>query len=251
MAPSRRRRPGYFYPPGLLYDLAFGRMFRGLRKWVARRVTEGRLAPWLDVCCGTGDQLRRRGEFPGQARSLPASSSDPSFAESDPGAGGVGERNLGPAMNLAIGLDISLGFVRYAAAHAPDGLFVCGDAARLPFKDASMGAVSVSMGLHDKPFEVRTAILAEARRVLVPGGRLVAVDFERPWNGASRAGATFAQAIERLAGRDHYGNGRDFLRRGGLRAILRENGFAEVERRDIASGSIAAVVASRVEEAGL
>jgi ubiquinone/menaquinone biosynthesis C-methylase UbiE len=223
MAPRRRRRPGYFYPPGLLYDLAFGRMFRGVRKWVARRVGEGRLYPWLDVCCGTGDQLRRRGIGP-----MPA---------------GVREENQGPAVNLAIGLDISLGFVRYAAAHAPDGLFVCGDAARLPFKDASMGAVSVSMGLHDKPFEVRTAILAEARRVLVPGGRLVAVDFERPWNAASRAGAMFAWAVERLAGRDHYGNGRDFLRRGGLRAILRENGFAEVERRDIAFGSLGAVVA--------
>jgi ubiquinone/menaquinone biosynthesis C-methylase UbiE len=238
-----RRRPGYYDLPGLLYDLAFSGIFRGLRRWVARRVGEGRLYPWLDVCCGTGDQLRRRDEFLGQAPSLPASSSDPSSVGIDPMTGGVGERNLGPVVEPAIGLDISFGFVRYAAAHAPDTLFVCGDAARLPFRDGSMRTVSVSMGLHDKTLEVRTAILAEARRVLASGGRLIAVDFERPWSAASRAGALFTIAVERLAGRDHFGNGRDFLRRGGLRAILRENGFAEVERRDIAFGSLGAVVA--------
>jgi ubiquinone/menaquinone biosynthesis C-methylase UbiE len=203
----RRSRPGHFCLPGLLYDLAFSRMFRGLRRWVAWRVRQGRLYPWLDVCCGTGDQLRE------------------------------------PIPGLALGLDLSFSFVRYAAARAPNGQFVCGDAARLPFRDSSMRAVSVSVGLHDKSLEVRAAILAEARRVLAPGGRLIAVDFERPWNAASQAGALFARAVERLAGRDHYRNGRDFLRRGGLREFLRENGFTEIERRAIAFGSMGAVVA--------
>jgi demethylmenaquinone methyltransferase/2-methoxy-6-polyprenyl-1,4-benzoquinol methylase len=141
------------------------------------------------------------------------------------------------------GLDLSFGFVRYARARAPQVPFICGDAARLPFKTGSMRAVSVSFGLHDKSLELRNAILSEARRVLRPGGRLIAVDFENPWDSASRAGTLFTRAIERLAGREHYGNGRDFLRRGGLRGFLRESGFAEVARRDVPIGSLGVVVA--------
>jgi demethylmenaquinone methyltransferase/2-methoxy-6-polyprenyl-1,4-benzoquinol methylase len=198
---------GFWYLPGLFYDLAFNRLFRSVRKWVARSVDEGQLYPWLDVCCGTGDQLR--------------------------GCDG----------GSAFGLDLSFRFVRYAAARGPHVPFVCGDAARLPFRDGSLRGVSVSVGLHDKSPELRGAILSETRRVLAPGGRLVAVDFERPWNTASRAGALFTRVIERLAGREHYENGREFLRRGGLRACLSENAFVEVKRRDVAFGSIGVVVA--------
>jgi hypothetical protein len=45
-------------------------------------------------------------------------------------------------------------------------------------------------------------------------------------------------------GRRHFRNGRDFLRRGGLRALLKENGLREMERRDIAAGTCAIVVAA-------
>jgi ubiquinone/menaquinone biosynthesis C-methylase UbiE len=87
----------------------------------------------------------------------------------------------------------------------------------------------------------------EARRVLGAGGKLIAVDFEKPWNARSKVGALFVQAVERLATSEHYRNGRDFLKRGGLGEFLRESGFVEVSRRDIAAGSLSVVVA-RVAE---
>jgi ubiquinone/menaquinone biosynthesis C-methylase UbiE len=203
----RMRRPkGYWDPPGRLYDLAFSGLFRGLRRRVARTVEAEGLRPWLDVCCGTGDQFRR-------------------------------------ARGPGVGLDKSFGLVRYAAARTPGGSFVCGDASRLPFRAGAFRAVSVSLGLHDKSLELRRAIMAEARRVLAPGGRLIAVDFERPRGPASWAGALLTRAVERLAGRAHYDNGRDFLRRGGLRSFLPESGFVEVARHDMAAGSVSLVVA--------
>jgi ubiquinone/menaquinone biosynthesis C-methylase UbiE len=226
---SRGRAEHSWYLPGRLYDLAFSLMFRGLRRKVARTVERERLYPWLDVCCGTGDQLRRMGEV-----------------ATGPAASGGGEPNPG----LALGLDLDLRFVRYARARAPRLPLICGDAARLPFRDGSMRAISVSFGLHDKGAKVRSAILAEARRTLAPGGRLIAVDFENAWDGRSKAGALFSGAIERLAGGEHYRNGRDFLRRGGLRAFLRENGFLEVERRNVRLGALGIVVA-RVNANGL
>jgi ubiquinone/menaquinone biosynthesis C-methylase UbiE len=203
-----RRSEGSWYLPGRFYDLAFGLMFRGLRRRVARTVEREKLYPWLDICCGTGDQLRYAA--PGR----------PVF-----------------------GLDKSFSFMRYAAARAPGIPFVCGDAARLPFKDSSMKAVSVSFGLHDKGAELREAILSEAARTLAPGGRLVAVDFERAWDRGSKVGASFSRAVESLAGREHYRNGRDFLRRGGLRTFLRDGGFFEVERRNVPFGAVSVVVA--------
>ncbi|MCX6569948.1 MAG: methyltransferase domain-containing protein [Candidatus Aminicenantes bacterium] len=203
-------RKGFWYIPGRLYDLAFGLIFYGSRRRVATAVERDGLYPWLDVCCGTGSQFR--------------------------GSGGT----RGPVF----GLDKSCDMIRYAAARAPGRPFVCGDAARLPFKDEAFRAVTVSFGLHDKSADIRHTMMAEARRVLAPGGRLVAVDFENPWNAKSQAGTLVVRAVERLAGGEHYRNGRDFLKRGGLRAFLRENGFVETARHEIEVGSISIVVAS-------
>jgi ubiquinone/menaquinone biosynthesis C-methylase UbiE len=234
---SPRHAKGYWYLPGLLYDLAFRRMFRGLRRRVARTVEKERLYPWLDVCCGTGDQLRRWADLRGHVPVGQPPWAVPSLEGRVPGpAPGLSD-------DLALGLDLGFGFVRYARARAPHIPFFCGDAARLPFKDRSLRAVSVSFALHDKSLDLRSAILSEARRVLRPDGRLIAVDFENPWDAASRAGTLFTRAIERFAGREHYDNGRDFLRRGGLRGFLRENGFVEVARRDVPIGSVSVVVA--------
>jgi ubiquinone/menaquinone biosynthesis C-methylase UbiE len=204
------RRKGYWYFPGRFYDLALGGLLWEVRRRVAAAVSEAALYPWLDICCGTGSQLR-----------------------------GL---DRGPERGPVFGLDMSLGMVRYAAARAPGRPYICGDAARLPFRAGAFRAVSISFGLHDKSPEVRRSMMTEARRVLGKGGRLVAVDFENPWNPKSRAGALFTRAVERLAGGAHYRNGREFLRRGGLRAFLRENGFIEVSRSDIESGSIGVVV---------
>ena len=54
--------------------------------------------------------------------------------------------------------------------------------------------------------------------------------------------------IERMAGGDHYRNGRNFLRRGGLKAFLDEHGFVETARRDVESASIGVVRARPGEE---
>lgn len=105
-------------------------------------------------------------------------------------------------------------------------------------------AVSVSFGLHDKSPDLRRSMMAEARRVLAPGGHLIAVDFESPWSFRSKVGALAVRAVERLAGGEHCRNGREFLSRGGLKAFLRENGFVETARHEVEIGSISVVIAS-------
>ena len=65
------------------------------------------------------------------------------------------------------------------AAAAPVNL-VNRDAADLGFADASYDRVVLFFLLHEMPLHVRQRTLAEAARVLKPGGQLVIVDYHRP-----------------------------------------------------------------------
>jgi demethylmenaquinone methyltransferase/2-methoxy-6-polyprenyl-1,4-benzoquinol methylase len=62
--------------------------------------------------------------------------------------------------------------------------FVTGDMMALPFPDGTFAAVTTGYGLRNVP-ELAGA-LAEIRRVLAPGGRLLSLDFDRPTNAAIR-----------------------------------------------------------------
>lgn len=70
-----------------------------------------------------------------------------------------------------VGCDFSRGMLGRAAARLPDGRWVQADAGRLPFGDRSFDAVVCTEALHWFPDQVRA--LAECRRVLVPGGRIL------------------------------------------------------------------------------
>jgi ubiquinone/menaquinone biosynthesis C-methylase UbiE len=56
--------------------------------------------------------------------------------------------------------------------------FVQGAAERLPFRDDQFDIVLSTVMLHHLPRKIRKESLAEIRRVLKPGGRVVIVDFE-------------------------------------------------------------------------
>jgi demethylmenaquinone methyltransferase/2-methoxy-6-polyprenyl-1,4-benzoquinol methylase len=53
--------------------------------------------------------------------------------------------------------------------------WICGDAEALPFEDASMDAYTVAFGIRNVTHI--PAALAEARRVLKPGGRFLCLEF--------------------------------------------------------------------------
>lgn len=72
------------------------------------------------------------------------------------------------------GLDLSLGALRLARRREPDAEWLQADALHLPFRDASWDVVAFSSVLHHVPD--RRAALAEARRVLRPGGWAFAFD---------------------------------------------------------------------------
>ena len=80
----------------------------------------------------------------------------------------------GEGVRLA-GIDLSPGMLAVARAALPGAELVEGDAAALPFADASFDLVTCSTALH--LFPDGDAALAEWVRVLRPGGRVVTATF--------------------------------------------------------------------------
>ncbi len=196
------------YFPGLLNDWLLEPLLIKLRNYIGRLFLEYDLFPALDICCGAGKQCRL-----------------------------VDSKNM-----KMIGLDRNIRILNYAKVKHQPMPCVCADASRVPFKSSSFRGILLSFALHDKPPELRPQIVAEAKRLLAPGGKLVILDFEHPWNSRSRLGWLFTSVIERTAGREHFRNGRQFLGDGGLRAFIAKNGLVEVKRRPIEAGNSAIVI---------
>ena len=74
--------------------------------------------------------------------------------------------------------DFSLGMLRVGKQARPDLPFTAGDGMRLPFRDGTFDAVTISFGLRN--IVDPAAGLAELARVTKPGGRLVVCEFSTP-----------------------------------------------------------------------
>jgi ubiquinone/menaquinone biosynthesis C-methylase UbiE len=194
---------------GLLYDGILESMLINIKKKVDDYVFAYDLFPVLDICCGTGVQCHR------------ISRKSPEVA----------------------GLDLDLSMILYAKSKYPELPFICADAVRIPFRDSSFKGAVISYALHEKSPDTRSLMLKEVRRILSPGGKVVFVDFDNPWSLKSRLARMYVWVIERMAGRDHFGHGREFLKKGGLKAFLVRNGWKEIERHDVELAHTSIVVA--------
>jgi len=140
------------------YDLVNDLMSAGLhRRWkkeTIRLAFEGRQGPLrvLDLCCGTGDLA---------------------FLAEDAGRDA-----------RVTGADFTLPMLLVARRRRAEGRrrsrFVQADALRLPFRDAVFDAVTIGYGLRN--ISDPQSALAEMRRLLAPGGRVVVLDFGKPPN---------------------------------------------------------------------
>ena len=189
------------------YDVIFEPVLGGLRREVLRFAGPRRGMRVLEVGCGTGANLAL-------------------FAEAGCAIAGV---DASPAMidvargKLGEGADIRLG-----------------DAAHLPFGDGSFDLAIAFLTLHEMPTALREAVVAEMARVTGADGRLLLVDFGTgpysfPMGWLYRA---VIVPIEIAAGRDHFGNHRVLLRRGGIPGLVHSAGMALERETRLLAGNL-------------
>ena len=194
---------------GLLYDFFIEPFLKRTKEWIARFIIQHDLFPALDICCGTGKQCHLIAK---------------------------GRQDI-------LGLDLDFKMIKHASSKYPQINFICADAAHIPFKKESFNAVIISYSLHDKPPDMRINIMKEAKSLLTPEGKIVFLDFEKPWNRLSKLGSLLTWSIERMAGGEHYRNSRQFLQDGGLQTFVNSNGLRPIERHNITLVNSSIVVA--------
>ena len=214
-----------------VYDLLNTAMTIGLHhSWRGRAADRAELAPGdaaLDVCCGTGDlALELRGRVGPEGRVVGADFS---------------ERMLELARTKAAERGMS------------DVTFEWADALGLPYEDASFDAVTVGFGVRN--LADLDAGVAEMRRVLKPGGRLVILEITQPQRPPlSTFFALWFDRLVPLLGRvagdaDAYAylpeSVRSFPPPEGLAAIMDGAGFERIRYTVLAGGIIAIHSAAR------
>ena len=190
----------------------------------------------LDVACGTGDLTEAF------ARALPRSVTGLDFT---------------PEM-----LDVAR--VKHPRRERPAGeptpVYLEGDATALPFDDASFDVLSIAFGIRNVGEPARA--LAEFRRVLRPGGRLVILEFAEPRNAVLRGlNRLYTHRImpltASLIARDRSGaykylprSVETFLDPAHLRAAIETAGFSDPRERSLTFGVCRAHVATVASSPG-
>ncbi len=178
-----------------IYDPLLFLALNPIRKAILKELIDSKESRILDLCCGTGNQLKILSKN--------------------------GFKNLhcldlsGPMLEVA-GKGDHLIWLHQE------------DATRTGFKDKEFDIVILSFALHEKDRQTQLGIIREIHRVLKDDGLLLVVDFifdERTkWPG--RIGAT---VIERMAGGEHYLSFKRYKKNGGLSAMIDEKMFRYVK----------------------
>jgi len=198
--------------------LSFGRD----QSWKAKVITLAAVKAGdrvLDLACGTGD-LARRSEAAGAS---------------------------------VVGLDLTPSMLVLARSKGSRRL-VGGDICAMPLASAEFSVVTVGYGLRNVPN--LPAALAEIHRVLKPGGRLCALDFDKPGNALVRAiylgylnvvGGALGWALHRDPDTYRYipASIRRYPGARGVVKLMEEAGFVNVRHVKVFGGFMAIHIADR------
>jgi ubiquinone/menaquinone biosynthesis C-methylase UbiE len=226
--------------------------FGGARRW--RQL----IADWvdprpgervIDICCGTGTLTVLLAERLAGARSAAGTGKEAGVVAGDGLEIGV-EAESGTAEvetaassdtkgspGQVVGLELSPDQLRVARKKPHPGklTFLRGDAQQIPFPEGCFDRGVICGALHEMPAGVRHRVLAEARRILRPGGGMVFIEQHPHRNRLKR---WIWDTLERL--NPEYPTYRDLMRRGLIREI--ERGGFRIMRSEVIAGGFFQIV---------
>lgn len=177
------------------YDPLLSPFIRPIRNRVIALVKQYRYGSILDVCCGTGDQLKLLKEH-----------------------GFDGE-----------GIDVSDAMLSIAGKGEHKADCIRQDATQMHYQNAKFELAMTAFSLHEKSHTSARKIVEEMVRVTIEGGDILIVDYELS-EKTSTISKKLIYFIEWLAGGEHYRNFRDYIDKGGLPKLLSGVALTEVKR---------------------
>ncbi|MEA2090995.1 MAG: class I SAM-dependent methyltransferase [Campylobacterota bacterium] len=177
------------------YDKLLFPFIRPIRNKIIAIIKDYRYASILDVCCGTGDQLKllKKHGFNGE------------------------------------GIDISDAMLSVAG----NGIYKAEcrhqDATQMHYRDAKFDLVMTAFSLHEKSYTSARKIIEEMFRVTAKNGYILIVDYELS-KKTSIVSKALIYFIEWIAGNEHYKNFKSYNQKGGLPELLSGITLREVQR---------------------
>lgn len=162
---------------------------------------------------------------------------------------------LAPGARSVTALDFCADMLEAGRAKVPASVrTVCADARQMPLPDASFDGIVAGFGIRNVPEPERA--VAEALRVLRPGGVFVVVDFFKPTSLAARVfSSTYNRVVLPLVGgwvtgdaapyRYLVGSMDAWTDRAGFEATCRQVGFTDVGGRELLPPVASMVVARK------
>ncbi len=184
-----------------IYDSILFLFIHPLRRKIRKIIQNNNFNNILDVCCGTGNQLKY-----------------------------LKKKGI-----EATGIDLSPDMLEVAKS-ARVNCFEQ-NAEGMNFDNDSYDLVMTSFALHEKSHESAAMIIKEMLRVCKPGGHILLADYSLPRYkfDPSRKVVNY---IEYIAGEEHYGFYKAYLHSGGLDHLVEPHKLREVQRWKSLMGNV-------------
>ncbi len=169
-----------------VYDWLLYPFLNKTRKHTAKIIQQINPESLIDICCGTGNQLKY-----------------------------LGHTNI-----KLTGVDNSPEMLNSGK------LFNClqQDARNIEFPDQSFDMALIQLALHEKSIEDQQRIIHEAYRILKDKGHLLILDYHID-SQTSKSAKYMINIIEFLAGKEHYSHFKNYKQNGGLSKLIDTNRF--------------------------
>jgi len=158
----------------------------------------------LDLCCGTGNQIKLLLKH--------------------------GFKNLSC-------LDISDSMLEVAKRGNSSIKIYKEDATNTNFDDVSFDVVILSFAIHEKDRNTQQALMNEAYRIIKKDGLMLVVDYVFD-NKTTKFGKILVSIIERIAGGEHDRNFKNYIQNKGLLSLIKKDKFKLIKCNRMSSGAV-------------
>jgi len=187
-----------------IYDPIFYLAFKPIRIAVMNELLKYKEKMILDLCCGTGNQIKLLSKH--------------------------GFRNL-------YCLDISDSMLEIAKRTDSSVKIYNEDATKTNFDNASFDVVIISFAIHEKDRNTQQALINEAYRIIKKDGFMLVVDYVFD-NKTTKFSRILMSIIERIAGGEHYRNFKNYIQNKGLPSLIKKDKFKLIKCNRMSSGAV-------------